>query len=171
MKGKGAVTLTFPRMRGSRFVRYVLPAREVELLRQYRQRPNQNEMGGVLAGWLRRTWCGDTWMVSHFSLPSSAHAAGPAWFQLHQPTAQRYLDELFAASKGRVYFCGFWHTHPEPCPSHSPPDRRVIADLFANGKLEIITQLGLIVGNEGVLYGWCQRANGTVRENKGARFH
>ena len=128
------------------------------LLRQYRQRPRQNEMGGVLAGWLRSE--DGVFVVSHLSLPSHKHKAGKTWFQLNQKVAQAYVDLVFNSSGGMIDFCGFWHTHPEPNPSPSPPDRKVIADLFRNGRLNIKYQLGLIVGTTGQICAWSQDEDG-----------
>lgn len=152
-------------MRGPRSVRYVLPEHVSTLLRQYRQRPGENETGGVLAGWNRKGCFSDTWTVSHFSLPSHKNKAGPRWFQLNRQAAQRFVSDVFSATNGTVYFCGFWHTHPEPYPTRSKQDKKVISDLFRNSKLEISTQLGLIVGTEGGIYAWCQRSDGKISEN------
>ncbi|WP_373537813.1 Mov34/MPN/PAD-1 family protein [Microcoleus sp.] len=164
------ITLKFPRTRGLRGVHYQLPDHIQVLLRQYRQRAGQNEMGGLLAGWMRQKCMSDVWTISHFSLPSQDHPAGPRWFQLNRQVAQNFIDDLFVASSGTVYFIGFWHTHPEPHPSRSRPDERVIHDLFRNSRLEISTQLGIIVGNQGSLYAWCQRADGQISELPNKRY-
>lgn len=156
--------MKFSRTRGIRSVRYQIPDHIHVLLRQYRQRAGQNEMGGVLAGWMQQGCLSDIWTISHFSLPSQDHPAGPRWFQLNRNIAQHFIDELFVASAGTIYFCGFWHTHPEPYPSCSGPDKKVIEDLFRNSKLEITTQLGIIIGNQGSIYAWCQRRDGKIFE-------
>jgi len=128
------------------------------ILRQYRQRPSQNEMGGVLTGWLRDN--DGHFVVSNLSLPSSEHKAGKTWFQLNQKVAQTYVNYVFQTSGGKVDLCGFWHTHPEPDPNPSPQDHRVISDLFRNGRLNIKFQLGLIVGDTGKICAWVQGKRG-----------
>jgi len=136
---------------------------EVEgLLRQYRQREGQNEMGGVLVGWQRDV--DDTFVVCDMSLPSCEHKAGKMWFQLNPIFAQSYLDRVFKASSGVICYCGFWHTHPEENPIRSRPDRKVLSDLFCNGKLNFSWQLGLIIGDTGKIYSWCQYEDGTCEQ-------
>ncbi len=157
--------MTTLRFRGVRGVRYALTPALIELLRQYRQRARQPEMGGLLAGWQHRRCLGQAWVVTHLSLPISAHRAGRTWFQLDRAEAQRFIDDLWHAYRGKIYLCGYWHTHPEPFPRRSRNDEHVIHDLFHNSpQLELTTQLGLIVGNTGQLYAWCQRDDGRIYE-------
>lgn len=123
----------------------------------YRQRPRAAERGGVLAG------CrigARSWLISHASPPSPRSLAGRFWVKRDRRDAQRFIDRVFFETKGAVNYLGEWHTHPEPCPSTSPDDRKMLADLHRNSRLEIDFLLGAIVGTAGDQYWWCQMANG-----------
>lgn len=150
------------RIKFGKIAQYEITDEVVGLLRQYRQRSDDNETGGVLAGWREKSE--DRWTVTHLSLPSHKNKSGWNWFQLDQKFAQKYVSDVFASSGGTIYYCGFWHTHPEPVPRRSPQDESVISDLFRNGKLGIKIQLGLIVGNQGKIYPWCQQSDGRIIE-------
>ena len=131
----------------------------VATLTGYRQRPRAAERGGVLAGC---RVAARAWLITHASPPSARSLAGLFWLKRDRGDAQRFIDRVFAETRGVANYLGEWHTHPQANPSPSTADRRMLTDLLANSRLEIDFLFGAIVGTGGNLYWWCQTAEGDL---------
>ncbi len=134
-----------------------LPAATVEFLRRYVQLGSALETGGVLAGFLRKD---DVWILSHPMQPSPRNRAGRHWLKRHRSDAQKFVDKVYQETGGLVNYLGEWHTHPEPTPSPSLEDRKMLQDLLRTSRLEIRFLIGVIVGMSGSLCVWSQGLNG-----------
>jgi integrative and conjugative element protein (TIGR02256 family) len=133
------------------------PETTIQFLRSYCQSPTSCETGGVLAGFLRKD---NIWVVSHPMPPSPRNRAGRFWVKRHRGDSQKFVENVFKATDGIVNYIGEWHTHPEPVPTPSGKDRKMIDDLLRTSRLEINFLIGVIVGTSGTLCVWCQDAGG-----------
>ena len=137
-----------------------LPAATIDFLRQHVQLGPAPETGGVLAGFLR---VDDVWVISHPMQPSPRNRAGRYWLRRHRGDAQKFVEKVYKASGGIVNYLGEWHTHPEPTPSPSVEDRKMLQDLLSTSLLEITFLIGVIVGTSGSLCVWAQGSNEALK--------
>jgi integrative and conjugative element protein (TIGR02256 family) len=140
-----------------RFGKIEVPREVVTYLRRHCQKPRTPETGGALGGYFRK---GGTLVVSHVMPPSPRNKAGFAWLKRHRGDAQIFVNAVFADSGGAANYIGEWHTHPEPHPTPSGRDFKMMEDLLKRSKLEIGFLVGLIVGDTGEICLWLQDAAG-----------
>ena len=140
-----------------RFGRVELPAVVVAYLRRYCQAVGALETGGALGGYFRKD---GALVVSHVMPPSARSKAGFFWLKRHRGDAQTFVDSVFADTEGAANYIGEWHTHPEPHPTPSGHDHKMMDDLLRRSKLEITFLIGIIVGDTGELCVWFQDAAG-----------
>lgn len=60
---------------------------------------------------------------------------------------QSCLADIAANFSQGLHFVGYWHTHPEPCPTLSGMDRRSLSRNLREGRLEIERMIAVVVGN------------------------
>jgi integrative and conjugative element protein (TIGR02256 family) len=91
--------------------------------------------------------------------PSRKSQAGRNWFKRDPASASQYLDELFEASNGTVFYLGEWHTHPAKSTEPSEQDIAVIADLIPQSSLVADFLICIIVDSKSKVIVWCQSAS------------
>lgn len=145
------------RIKSERFGQVEVPAAIAAYLRRYCQQPGAAETGGALGGYFQKS---GTLVISHVMPPSPRNKAGLFWLKRHRGDAQTFVNSVFADTAGAANYVGEWHTHPEPHPSPSIRDRKMMADLLKRSKLEIAFLVGFIVGDTGEICVWLQDAAG-----------
>jgi integrative and conjugative element protein (TIGR02256 family) len=97
--------------------------------------------------------------------PSPSNRGGRFWVKRHRGDAQRFVENIFKETDGIVNYMGEWHTHPEPAPTPSGSDRKMMADLLRTSRLEIRFLIGVIVGTSGAIFVWCQDTDGRTESS------
>lgn len=134
-----------------------IPGSVVAYLRRYCQPRSSPETGGALGGYFRKN---GNLVVSHVMPPSPRSKSGLFWFKRHRGDAQVFVNSVFTDTEGAANYIGEWHTHPEPHPTPSSHDFKMMSDLLKNSRLETNYLVGLIVGDNGELCVWFQDKNG-----------
>ncbi|WP_338555595.1 Mov34/MPN/PAD-1 family protein [Paenibacillus sp. KS-LC4] len=102
----------------------------------------QHESGGILLG---RVYL-DKIIVERTSVPSKADKSGRHFFYRNVQRAQRIVKQTWEDSDGELIYLGEWHTHPEVKPIPSQTDKKLIANMLLDTKMEIEFLLLVIVG-------------------------
>lgn len=103
-----------------------------ELFRQFRQLGKlDHEAGGILLGQME----GNIILVTTASIPGFGDKSSRFGFERDKKRAQEIIDYQFAISKGTIIYLGEWHTHPEPVPTPSGQDMRMIRGQYNGNKL------------------------------------
>jgi integrative and conjugative element protein (TIGR02256 family) len=134
-----------------------VPTAVIGYLRRYCQRLGTHETGGALGGYFRKY---GILVISHVMPPSPRNKAGWFWLKRHRGDAQTFVNSVFVDTQGAANYVGEWHTHPEPHPSPSAYDFKMLTDLLKRSKLEIGFLVGIIVGDTGEICLWLQDAAG-----------
>jgi len=88
--------------------------------------------------------------------PSSKSKAGRFWLRRDRGDAQKFIEAAFTESAGALNYVGEWHTHPEPTPSPSCKDVKMMSDILKNSQIETSFVFGLILGTTGSMCFWYQ---------------
>ena len=130
--------------------RIVLSEPVLEILTHYRQTSkNDREAGGILLGQISK----DGVFILKVSTPCSADKATRRGFIRNKKKAQYIIDYEHANSGGQTIYLGEWHTHPEPFPSPSYVDLRMIKDQYEKNRLNEDFLIMLIRGTKGIYTG------------------
>jgi integrative and conjugative element protein (TIGR02256 family) len=103
-------------------------------LLRFRQRPDRNEAGGILLGYVYST--GNV-LIDFVTTPNASDKAGPCSFNRSRSAAQEFVTHHWETSEGERNYLGEWHSHPVLSPSPSGRDRRMIRNMFRQSRLEI----------------------------------
>ncbi|MBD2869292.1 Mov34/MPN/PAD-1 family protein [Paenibacillus arenilitoris] len=121
----------------------ILAQEVIETFDCYRQRfDHQHESGGILFG---RVYA-DKVIIESVSVPSGEDKSGRYYFYRNVKKAQKLVNEKWDESSGEVIYLGEWHTHPELIPKPSLTDRRLLANMMRDTKMDIDFLLMVIVG-------------------------
>lgn len=105
---------------------------------------SQPEAGGIIMGKL----VGDEIQVMRLSVPTGLDKASRFNFERHVLSAQIVIDYEFYNSNGEMVYLGEWHTHPEPHPTPSETDRKMIRQQYQNKGRKTDFLLLVIQGTE-----------------------
>lgn len=110
---------------------------------RYRQLGSRDtEAGGIILGRLYQDRIG----ICRLSVPTEFDKRGRTHFERHRISGQTIIDYEFYNSSGQINYLGEWHTHPEPNPSPSQRDIRMIQEQFRLNTLNTDFVLLLIQG-------------------------
>jgi integrative and conjugative element protein (TIGR02256 family) len=126
----------------------------------HRQYSNMPESGGILLGRIyddKREV-----LIERASVPNSRDRSGHTFFDRSDEAAQEIIDAAWSESGGELIYLGEWHTHPEPFPTPSSTDRRMIANLLRHARLETDFLITAIIGQKGLWVG-CQTSKKLAR--------
>jgi integrative and conjugative element protein (TIGR02256 family) len=130
--------------------RIVLSDLLLKILEQYYQRGRKDkEAGGILLGQVTEKGV----FILKASVPCSADKASRTGFVRNKKKAQNIIDYEHVNSGGQTIYLGEWHTHPEPFPSPSPVDLRMITDQYEKNHLNENFLILLITGTKGIYIG------------------
>lgn len=149
------------RIKSERFGQIEIPVAVTTYLRRYCQKRGAAETGGALGGYFQK---GGRLVISHVMPPSPRNKAGVFWLKRHRGDAQTFVNSVFSDTKGAANYVGEWHTHPEPHPTPSGHDYKMMADLLKRSKLEISFLVGIILGDTGEICVWLQDSAKGKRE-------
>lgn len=122
------------------------PLAILEKFTQYR--PKAPESGGVILGKIINGQIN----IMRLSVPTSLDRCSRFNFERHKTSAQIILDYEFYNSNGQMVYLGEWHTHPEPIPSPSGTDLRMIESQFKNNDLRTDFLILMIKGTKGMYF-------------------
>jgi integrative and conjugative element protein (TIGR02256 family) len=162
LKRKGALFKSHIAMGEERVIQQVEICPEVlEVLNLHRQSQRQNEAGGILMG----SRYPNSLRVEMVTEPGPHDRSGPTFFERDATCAQRAINAAWLNSNGTQIYLGEWHTHPEPHPTPSSQDRKMIATMYEDAQPRHGPLLLLIVGTKSLWLG-CQGQRLHVYENK-----
>ncbi|NJK96100.1 MAG: peptidase [Bacteroidales bacterium] len=102
------------------------------ILDKYKQNHYQNESGGIILGYVYED---NNIYISKISEPNSSDKASRYRFERDRKAAQIIVNSEFYKSEGKVIYLGEWHTHPEPIPSPSFTDIKMIKEQYKNNRI------------------------------------
>ncbi|WP_426327774.1 Mov34/MPN/PAD-1 family protein [Pedobacter sp. R-06] len=88
--------------------------------------------------------------VTKLAVPTPLDKCSRFNFERHRHSAQIILDYEFHNSNGQTIYLGEWHTHPEPYPSPSGTDLKMIESQFKFNHLKTDFLILLIKGTKGI---------------------
>ena len=112
----------------------------------YRQRGGESEGGGILIGEFYPST--NEYRVLVATKPSNFDRRGRYFFDRDAANATRIAQRFWRRSKGRMNYLGEWHTHPEPVPHPSFPDKISMGKLRKDSSTVDGCLLLLIIGQE-----------------------
>lgn len=119
----------------------------LEIFKKYRQlKKRDKEAGGILMGQVRDQHI----YVTRASLPSSFDKAARYSFERNKNIAQLIIFYEFWNSGKTITYLGEWHTHPEPLPTPSTKDIKMIASQLKENDLQYPFVIQCIIGTETV---------------------
>lgn len=128
----------------------------IQKMQKYRQFESKDtEAGGILIG---RIICdSNDFIVDDVSEPMFSDKRKRTYFKRNANEHQMYFDSKWITSKGRCFYLGEWHTHPEKIPNPSCTD---LNDWKRISKLDFESDhlFFLILGTEKIGI-WCIERN------------
>ncbi|TWR24792.1 hypothetical protein FPZ43_18015 [Mucilaginibacter pallidiroseus] len=109
-------------------------------------KPKLPEAGGVILGKIIDGQIN----ITKLSVPTPLDRCSRTNFERHKTSAQIILDYEFYNSNGQTVYLGEWHTHPEPFPTPSGTDLKMIDSQFRNNDLRTDFLLLVIKGTSGM---------------------
>ncbi|AJD92892.1 UBA/THIF-type NAD/FAD binding protein [Jeotgalibacillus malaysiensis] len=139
----------------------------LEKMRKYRQlQKKDTEAGGILIG--RILFESNDFIIDNVSEPMFSDIRKRAYFKRKPAAHQAYFDTEWAASDGRCFYLGEWHTHPETIPHPSIVDmtdwNRIMNLSFESDYLFFV-----IVGTQGTKVWGADRDNERIIELRGEK--
>jgi integrative and conjugative element protein (TIGR02256 family) len=130
--------------------RIILSDPLLKILEHFKQIGKKDkEAGGILLGQITKKGV----FILKASAPCSTDQASRTGFVRNKKKAQYIIDYEHVNSGGQTIYLGEWHTHPEPFPSPSPVDLRMIKDQYEKNRLNENFLILLIRGTEGIYLG------------------
>lgn len=122
------------------------PLAILEKFTQYKSK--DPESGGVILGKI----INDQINIMKISVPTPLDRCSRTNFERHKTSAKIIIDHEFYNSNGQMVYLGEWHTHPEPFPSPSGTDLKMIEGQFKNNVLSTDFLILLIKGTRGFYF-------------------
>ena len=122
----------------------------INKMMKYCQAPGMNESGGVLLGKVKRDF--SQIRITDVSEPSCFDKSGRFYFIRNKESAQKIINRSWKKSNGEINYLGEWHTHPEPFPSPSFTDKRLLYKCIKENYYTFGCLFLIIVGSTGNLY-------------------
>lgn len=122
----------------------------LSILDKYKQSKNQNESGGIILGYVCEN---NNIYISKISQPNAFDKSTRYSFERNKNIAQKIVNSEFYESDGKVIYLGEWHTHPEPNPSPSFVDIKMIKKQYNNNIINEDFLILLIQGTESLYLG------------------
>lgn len=91
---------------------------EIEMNLDVAGKTSHTESGGVLVGERR----GPHFLITHLTMPMPTDTRRPLSIRRSPKGHVDFIERLVKESKGRLSYCGEWHTHPQRHPSPSGTD-------------------------------------------------
>jgi len=105
----------------------------LNVLASYRQNDKKdNEAGGILLGQVKD----NNVFILKASSPNKFDKSRRCSFECSKEAAQIIIDYEFTNSDRKTIYLGEWHTHPEPIPSPSGIDIRMIKNQYFKNRLD-----------------------------------
>ncbi|WP_134087780.1 Mov34/MPN/PAD-1 family protein [Olivibacter sp. XZL3] len=125
----------------------LLHAEAVAILERFTQNKSAlPEAGGIILGKIIEGQVN----ITKLSVPTSLDKRSRFNFERHKHSAQIILEYEFYNSNGQTVYLGEWHTHPEPFPSPSGTDLKMIQSQFRNNLLKTDFLILMIKGTKGI---------------------
>ncbi|MBW8360971.1 MAG: Mov34/MPN/PAD-1 family protein [Kaistella sp.] len=122
----------------------------LEILEKFTQhKAMAPEAGGIILGKI----INDQINILKLSVPTSLDKGSRTNFERNKVSAQIILDYEFYNSNGQLIYLGEWHTHPEPYPSPSKTDLKMLKRQFESNSLNTDFLLLFIKGTDGLYIG------------------
>lgn len=127
----------------------LIHAEPLDILEKFNQyKSKAPESGGIILGKIIERQIN----IMRLSVPTPLDRYSRTNFERHKTSAQVILDYEFYNSNGQMVYLGEWHTHPEPFPSPSRTDLRMIEGQFKNNQLRTDFLILLIKGTRGLYF-------------------
>jgi len=122
-------------------------AEALTILERFTQdKPGLPEAGGIILGKIINGQVN----VTKLSVPTPLDKRSRFNFERHKHSAQIILEYEFYNSNGQTIYLGEWHTHPEPHPTPSSTDQRMIESQFKFNHLKTDFLILIIKGTKGI---------------------
>lgn len=122
-------------------------AEALAILERFTQnKPALPEAGGIILGKIIDGQVN----ITKLSVPTPLDKCSRFNFERHKHSAQIILEYEFYNSNGQTIYLGEWHTHPEPFPSPSGTDLKMIESQFRNNQLKTDFLILMIKGTKGI---------------------
>lgn len=115
------------------------------ILDSYKNSDMRKEAGGIILGTVSRK---NEITISKLSLPNVYDRASRYNFERDKTVAQIIINYEFHNSQGKIIYLGEWHTHPEPNPTPSSTDIKMIKGQFQDNKLNESFLIMMIQGTQ-----------------------
>ncbi|HEX8547724.1 MAG TPA: Mov34/MPN/PAD-1 family protein, partial [Cytophagaceae bacterium] len=116
----------------------------IDILCRYKQDThNASEAGGILLGIVTME---NNYIITKASLPNKFDKSTRRTFERDKDIAQIIINHEFSNSHGKTIYLGEWHTHPEPIPTPSAQDIKMIKEQFLNNRLNASNLFLVIIG-------------------------
>lgn len=125
----------------------LLHSQSLQILEKFTQYKQKNpEAGGIILGKIIDKQIN----ILKLSVPTQLDKSSRTNFERNKITAQIILDYEFLNSSGQIIYLGEWHTHPEPYPSPSGTDIKMLKNQFSNNQLNTDFLILIIKGTKGI---------------------
>jgi integrative and conjugative element protein (TIGR02256 family) len=130
-----------------------------KVFKDYQQVSGRKEAGGILLG----TVFPEKVLIEIATSPNNRDKAGRFFFNRNVDMAQLAVNRAWAESGGKTIYVGEWHTHPEPKPTPSSDDHKLLWDMLLDTKMHIDFLFMIIIGTQECLVMMNHKQNANLK--------